>query len=406
MASTEKTGAMTPAGVAILGLAVLFPLGPRFATPTGNIYLATVLTLLWLSGWVVFVFAGPGRGLSLRHAPQQALLVYGTFLVVHVLLFLETFTDRPEFLLRAIQLLAYMALFAGVSSLNVDRNLLRRLIWLSLVVFLVESVLALRPGQSSAEGFLTGTFDKEHNSFAAYVLLLVCLFFAKASLTPRRLERGLLVLLMVVGLALLTFAFSRTAYVAVPIALLAIVHRRWGGRSVLLATLFMLAIVILLGLLVRPEVRERFTSIVQVASGGGQDVSYNTRLALWRNAFDRLIETGFLGVGLYGFHYLDNYFVRALVETGPIGFVLFLWFLGTLLLWLWRRCDVTEDSETRAVSLGLYGATVGLLVVMNLASDQFLVHRVMGLYWLLLGVLVANAGDVTKVSNRPQPVYQ
>jgi O-antigen ligase len=164
--------------------------------------------------------------------------------------------------------------------------------------------------------------------------------------------------------------------------------------------------VILLGLLVRPEVRERFTSIVQVASGGGQDVSYNTRLALWRNAFDRLIETGFLGVGLYGFHYLDNYFVRALVETGPIGFVLFLWFLGTLLLWLWRRCDVTEDSETRAVSLGLYGATVGLLVVMNLASDQFLVHRVMGLYWLLLGVLVANAGDVTKVSNRPQPVYQ
>ncbi|MFN0149858.1 MAG: O-antigen ligase family protein [bacterium] len=390
MASPRHASHVGLAGVAIAALLVLFPLGPRYATRTGNIYIATLATLLWLAGWCVFAFAGPRGGLSLATAPQKALFAYAAFLGLQLLIHLGAMLERPAFLLRAVQLLAYMGLFATISSMSLDARFARRLVAIMLGVFGIECVLTfLLPDSTSVHGFLTGTFDREHNTFAAYLLLMTCILFALLSHAPPGPRRFLLAVLLAAAVLCLALSLSRTAYVAMPVAILALIHRRWGRRPVAVSAAVLLGLILVFGLIFPASVRDRFASIVEIASGEGQDISFMTRLALWEMAASELIRTGFVGVGLYGFHYIDNYYVRALVETGPIGFGLFVWFIAAALLWLWRAYASDEDEAVRTLALALYGATVGLLGVMSLATDSFLVHRVMGLYWVLFATVVA-----------------
>jgi O-antigen ligase len=389
MASPSRPGLVGAGEAFLLALAVLFPLGPRFGTGVGNIYLATVLTLAWLAAWALFVFLGPRGGLSLATGPQRALLAYAGFLVFQVLLHLGGLLERPAFLFRAVQLVAYMGLFVTVASIRMGLGTIHRLVRLSLVVLLIECAIAWATRGSARHGFLAGTFDNEHNSFAAYLVLMVPLILALASFAQNGWSRTLLVLLCALGVVSVAFSLSRTAYLALPAALLAVIYRRWGKRAFLATLVSGIVIVVLAGLALPENVRERFSSILAIASGEEQDISFLTRLALWRGALEEFVRTGGIGVGIYGFQYLDSYFIRALVETGVLGFVLFLVLLVLSLRWLSRSYDRAGDPDTRSLALGLYGATIGLLVVANFATDTFLVHRVMGLYWVLFGSLVA-----------------
>ena len=243
-------------------------------------------------------------------------------------------------------------------------------------------------------GFLTGTFDREHNHFAGYLLLMLSIVVAYSLHDGSGYRRGPLIALAVIASICLILSFSRAAYVATPIALIAILHRKLGARAALVAFGILASAVLLAGFVLPIEVVDRFTSIGEAATGESSDVSLLTRFALWDNAFSHLVRSGFLGVGPYSFHYIDNYYVRVFVETGPVGLFLFLSLLIALLAWLSRAHDRGVDPEMRAIALGLYGATIGLLVVMSFSTDVLLVHRVMGLYWVLLGAFVAASRGV------------
>ncbi len=380
---------LSPGEVYLLALLALFPLGPRFGGAVGNIYLATILTLVWLAAWTLFVFAGPGRGLSLATSPQRALLAYAGFLLVQMLLHLGMLFERPASVLRAVQFLAHMGLFVTVASLRLDEHALRRFVRLSFVVLVVECALAWRPDAALSAGFLVGTFDYQHNSLGAYLVLMLCLLFGFLSFSTARSSRILFGVLIAVSIASLACSFSRTAYLAAPAGVLALVHLRWGRRAFVRSLLGLGALILLSAALAPAGVRDRFGSILEVASGEGSDESFATRLALWRHGVEALARTGFLGVGVFGFNVIDNYFVRALAETGPIGLGLLVWLIVAILSWLRGAYRRESAPQIRALALGLYGSTVGLLIVMNLGGDMFVLHRVMGIYWVLLGGLVS-----------------
>lgn len=389
MAAVRGSRVVTAGEACLFAFAILFPLGPRFETRLGNIYLATVAVLVWLAAWVVFVFAGPRGGLSVATPPQRALITYGGLLLLQILLHFGRLLERPAFLLRAVQLLAYMGLFATVSSLRIGTAVPGRLLRFSIAILAFECAVAYFSPARGPSGFLTGTFDGEHNSFGAYLLLMIPVVVAFLSHARSGWGRIAVVLLLAIGILSLAFTFSRTAYVAFPVAMIALIHRRWGGRAFFVSLLGVTGLVVAGAVMLPAGVRDRLVSIAEITTGESADISFMTRLALWRHAVEAFIETGFTGVGLYGFHYLDNYFVRALVETGVIGLALFLWLLVAIITWLAREYDKARDPDTRSLALGLYGATIGLMVVANAATDTFLVHRVMGLYWVLLGSLVA-----------------
>jgi len=390
MERAGRRGALGLGGALVGALVVVFPLGPRFALPVGNIYLGTMLTLAWLAGWFILVFAGPGGGLSLATAPQKAVFLYALFLVVQVVAHLGSLLENPSMLLRAVQLVAYMGLFVTISSMRPSARLPRLAMRLSFLALAAECAIAWIPSTQGPRGEHIGTFDYEHNSFGAFLLLTLCLLVGVFVAGPPRRWRVWTVILTAAALVALAFSLSRTVYIAFPVALLALVHRRWKLRGLLVAGLTSAAIAGLAASVLPLGVVERASTIVGIATGEHRDISFTTRLVLWGNALDDLARTGFLGVGIYHYMTLDSYFIRALVETGPLGLLLYLWVLVAVLAWLWRAYDRETDPELRALAIGLYGATVGLLIVMNLSMDTLLLHRVMGVYWVLLGALVAS----------------
>jgi O-Antigen ligase len=385
----RSIASLSPSGVALLGLAFLFPMGPRFALGFGNLYLATALTLLWLALWSVFEFAGPrGGGLSLRLPAQRAILVYGLFLIVQLLVFFPRLIEDPAAPLRGIQFIAHMAIFTTVSSMRVPRDVPKLLARFTLLALLVECALAWSSRADQVHGFLTGTFDHQHSSFASYLVLVLPIVAAYLLAVKSQSLRLLLSLLLVFGVASLAFSFSRTAYVAAPVSFLVLMHAHGGRRALVGGVAFLIVAGAIAGSFANSELRDRFISILEATSGEKVDVSFGSRLSMWRGVLQDVVRTAFLGIGLFGYYVIDNFFMRSLGETGLIGLGLFLWVVVSILVWLRKAWRSELDGEMRALCVGLYAASFGLLIVMNLGGDMFLLHRVMGLYWLLLGSIV------------------
>jgi O-antigen ligase len=388
------------ARIALFGVAMLFPMGPRFGIGFGNLYLATLLTLIWIVAWGVFVFAGPRGGLVLGTNMQRAVFFYWAFLILEIVLFFSKLAEEQVYLLRGVQFLAYMALFITVSSLRLDAEVPKALARFSAVVLLVECIIAWSGRETQIHGFLAGTFDGEHNSFAAYVVLVISIAGAYAVIATKGIVRVGLILLVALGVASIAYSFSRSGYLAVVVCCLAFVHRVRGKKGLVLALGLLTIVLCIAAAIVPHEMRDRFGSILKAASGRELDISYSSRLLMWKDALEDLVRSGFLGVGIYSYYVLDNYFVRALAETGIAGFLLVVWATAAILLWLYRAADRETDLELKAIMIGLYTGTIGLLLVMNMAVDIFLVHRVMGIYWILLGTVVA----ATREPPMPRPL--
>lgn len=83
----------------------------------------------------------------------------------------------------------------------------------------------------------------------------------------------------------------------------------------------------------------------------------------------------------------DNNFLRTLGETGLLGFITF-YGVTAIILWLVVRQLWDTDNIGRALSIGLLGATVGLLIN-AVYIDVFAASKVAFTYWGIAGVIVA-----------------
>lgn len=386
---SRKRESWHPAEIVLGALAVLFPIGPRFQSGVGNIYIATLITLVWWGMWILLVFAGPRGGLSVTTLPQKLLIGFSLWFIIGFIFHIDVLFAHPENLLRPIQLLFNIGIFLSVSSLRLNPGVPRRLLRLSFLVLAVECALTWFVEGWAVRGFLTGSFDGQHNHFGGYLVLMLSLLLAAFAIAGTRFRRFVLCILIGATLACLAFTFSRTAYVAAPVAIVALVTRRWGRRGFAFSSVSVLCAVAIAAIIVPESVRDRFSSIVDVASGEHRDISFLARLDMWRDHLEKLSVIGSFGDYETGRVLADNGFVYVLVTTGPIGFLLFSAFIVSLSTWLWRVYPLQRNREVKALALGLFGATMSVLIVMNLASDTIVVHRVMGVFWLLLGCLVA-----------------
>lgn len=84
----------------------------------------------------------------------------------------------------------------------------------------------------------------------------------------------------------------------------------------------------------------------------------------------------------------DNDFLRALGETGLLGFVSFFGIMAYALWRAWQKRDAFKDPFTYGVITGIAGGTIGLLVN-ALYIDVFEASKVAFVFWALIGTLVA-----------------
>jgi len=249
------------------------------------------------------------------------------------------------------------------------------------------------------------------NGLAAFAAQSAVFVFALAEFERRRWQRWAYYGLAVLSSFCLMYSLSRAGYVAFIAGCFVIgvlKHRK------ILILLF--AFLLTWETLVPPAVRQR-VEMTYDPQTRSIDVSSATRLSLWSNAMEVFDRNPLLGAGFDTYEYMHlnrrtdggvgyyadthNYFVKVLVETGVVGFVLLLWLVARMLLVSYHLFRKAQDPFFASLGLGLIGWVV-CAIAANLFGDRWTFLQVNGYMWVL-AALVGRAQQLEKDEACPSP---
>lgn len=135
--------------------------------------------------------------------------------------------------------------------------------------------------------------------------------------------------------------------------------------------------------------------------GVGLDNSARERVAIWEDAWALFSQHPVFGIGLETYEYLrrvqadshgyfgdtHDYYLKILVETGLLGFGLFLWLLGAIYRQGWRLFRSAEDPFLKSLGLG-FASMMVCAIVLNIFGDRWSYLQVDGYLWALLACVV------------------
>jgi putative inorganic carbon (hco3(-)) transporter len=141
-------------------------------------------------------------------------------------------------------------------------------------------------------------------------------------------------------------------------------------------------------------VRERVTMTKD--ANGQLEASAQERVDLWTNAEESILHNPILGTGFatfqYGQHVADlkdthNWYVKVLVETGLVGFIIAMTLLVQLISTSYRLFKRGTDPLYRGLGLGLF-VCIWTCIAANFFGDRWTYLEITGPLWLLVGTAV------------------
>lgn len=124
------------------------------------------------------------------------------------------------------------------------------------------------------------------------------------------------------------------------------------------------------------------------------------RLIIWRGAIEMIKEKPILGFGFLTFnHFITDYaqlaksmdthnmYLRVFSELGLIGFIVFLTLWIVPLIVAFKIFKRAKEPLLLGISIGIIAAIVGIFIV-NIWGSRFFREELVGLYWILLGIMV------------------
>ena len=290
----------------------------------------------------------------------------------------------------------YFILFFMVSNSIRDKKQVKVFVTFMLLTCLVVGVYALR--SYFVEGVrATAPFEGkagEANTLAGYLIIMMGmtmgLFFYARSVRLRFLLGGLFVFMTLPFL----YTLSRGGwfgFFAMWLTFLILCKR---NREMLL--LVSLGIIIAAPLILPKAVIHRYRATFMPGTTYnvlGKKITIDESAALrvksWEGSLKQWRERPILGHGVpAGGVVSDVQYTRVLREVGVIGFLAFSWIIATLFRIGWRSfVDSQVDDFGRGLSLGFISALAGLLV-MGVASEVFIIVRIMEPFWFLAAIVV------------------
>jgi putative inorganic carbon (HCO3(-)) transporter len=251
---------------------------------------------------------------------------------------------------------------------------------------------------------ISGTFSLlGANEYAAFCVMMAIVMFGLllAGGLSRGWKAGLIVGItcVVIGVA---WAYSRTAYVALMLGLVAVLLL-WRGRWKMIVPLFLFALA--LPAILPTSVVERFDSTT--IEEGKRDESTEMRFEFWSLAIDNFENHPLFGSGFQTFRHHEinpfnmdthNFFMRELTEKGIVGILITLGMLIAILRACWRTMrESASGTLAYALGLGMVGAWLAL-VLGNCFGDRFTYYPMIGYFWVFLG-LTLKARDLAYVES-------
>jgi len=224
------------------------------------------------------------------------------------------------------------------------------------------------------------------NQTAAFLAQFAMFFWGFLQFVKTRKFKILGYGLVAITLFATMYCFSRGGYAAVLFSVLVLGLLK--DRKLLLV----LGVFLLTWQAVVPApVRERVTMTTN--SNGQLEASAQERVSLWEDAEQSMLHSPIVGQGFATFQYGEhvdnlkdthNWYVKVLVETGIIGFILALWMLQQMLATSYRLFRTTSDPIYQGLGLGLFLATCSCIVA-NMFGDRWTLLEITGLLWVLMG---------------------
>lgn len=364
------------------------PLG-RINDPAGILGFQFVLmALLWLaaqhragraepasilvSGLSVFV-AACVLSLAGSQSPVASLVEISRLLAaVMMLVVLERLMAGPRFMRRALVAVYLSALFP--------------------IAFTAMGVLMGSPRSEDKGSFvrLLGTFNQS-NTFGRYLMYLLVFGVAMWPHLDKPLRSKLTVILA--GCAVfLPLTYTRSAIVGAVLGLVVVgllQNRRLLG---------VLAVVAVIGLGLVPRLDARFTDLTG-GSDGQAGNTLNWRFEYWADVLPLAGQNPVWGIGVGETQRLTeqgkqphNDFLRALVETGIIGFSAYLFVLAAMVRVAYRALDTTQrgpgTSIRRGVAVGFAGCVASFIAVSMVANT---ISNVVTLWYFLTFAAAAHS---------------
>lgn len=228
--------------------------------------------------------------------------------------------------------------------------------------------------------------------YMAIVSTLCVIFFLSAKSGSSRLIWGVLTALFLAGLY---FSFGRSGWIGFALALMLMSMIRFKRL------VFILPLILILVVLLVPAIGQRFSDISfnnDVSSG---DSTFSQRLKYWQAALTIFRSHPLLGVGTGVGRYvvgdyrglypvmIHNDYVSALLETGIIGFILFLfwhyqWFVG--LFKAYARSAMGFEKTASLAALIVLISIMVMRVTDNILLDSFDMYPICAMIAAILAI--------------------
>jgi len=228
------------------------------------------------------------------------------------------------------------------------------------------------------------------NALAGYLILILPLVFI-LFLNEKGIRKYVYLFVTLVSLSALLFTLTRAAWLSIFLALFIFTLIYKDKR------IFFLLVILVISSYFVPQIRTRFMNLLSPVYM--EKARTYGRIYRWNLAIDIFKRNPLFGVGPGGFGgavasrigffegiYVDNYYLKTLVETGIFGFVSFLHMIFTII----KRGIATvvnrNDGFLKSVALGITFGIIAFLIN-NVTENLWEVVPLSAGMWTLAGIL-------------------
>ena len=309
---------------------------------------------------------------------------------------------------------------------------------LLLVVFIIMSRHAFTGFTFATINDAVFPFFRNHVNYAAMLVCFIPVLLACYGLAPSGKKKYFISCLVSFLVVALFFSFSRGAWLALPVGLIAY----WLIRKKLLIAGYITAIIITIASLFWVKSNDRYLNYAHdykttifhkdfrehfIATYKLKDVSTAERFYRWVAGVRMIKDHWLLGYGPGTFYQnykpyaipayrtwvsdnkdhstVHNYFLLLAVEQGIPGVVFFLVLIGAMLYYAQMLYHRIRDEFYKTVAITA-GVIIAMLVVVNFLSDLVETDKAGSVFFLCLSFLIIADTSTRKLLSEPAPDIQ
>jgi O-antigen ligase len=355
-----------------------------------------ILLLVIGVSWLVKMAVYKELGVVFKTPLNRPILLYIAACVIATLVGVLFGRVRPVTgLLYTTKYFEYFFIYLMVVNHLHTQNQARRYLIAALITCCIVSLYAI--GQIPSGVRASAPFEGEigePNTLGGYLVLMfsltagLCLFVREARL---KFVLGVLGVLILVALSA---TLSRSSYLALGAAVLALTI--FSRRRVVLV----LGVALLISLtpfIVPDRVKHRVGETFARQPGEEQaqvqmgrvmlDTSTSARLISWKTSTQDWLRHPLFGYGVTGYGFIDAQYFKVLVDTGAVGMMAFLYLLYSIWSRIISAYRTLTIPWTQGLVLGFLAGYIGLLVH-AIGANTFIIVRIMEPFWLIVGLIV------------------